>query len=134
MVCHSSSGRQFQFGGRGRQLEVGRRGLATVVAEHVPARVGSRLSDIRDVIQVRLHRGEVVEVLEVKHTGPASETGADSWYRIAPPSGEFRWISARVVDHQVQRDGLGGMRWPRRLRRSHAVRNRTAGWPARQPR
>ena len=38
--------------------------LATVTADLFVARVGSRMSNIRDVIQVHLHKGEVVEVLE----------------------------------------------------------------------
>jgi hypothetical protein len=90
----------------GRQLQVGDRQLATVVDERTPARVGSRLSDVREVVQVRLHRGEVVEVLGVKYTGQPSSTGANTWYHIAPPSGEFRWVSARWVDRDYARDGV----------------------------
>ena len=32
--------------------------LAKVAEDRVASRVGSRFSDVRDVIQVRLHRGE----------------------------------------------------------------------------
>ena len=47
-----------------RHLQLDGNNLATVTDERVAARVGSRMSDTRDVIQVRLHKGEVVEVLE----------------------------------------------------------------------
>jgi hypothetical protein len=70
--------------------------LGRVTGERVVARVGSKFSDIRDVIQVRLDRGEEVDVFEAKrfNTGPAAQT----WYKIAPPAGEFRWISGRYID------------------------------------
>ncbi len=90
----------------GRFLQLGTKNIATVTEEHVAARVGSRFSDIRDVIQVRLHRGETVEVLDGRHDGPASGTAANTWYKIAPPAGEFRWISGRFVDTAFPHDGL----------------------------
>ena len=48
----------------GRFLKPTGNHLAVVTEEGVLARVGSRFSDVRDVIQVRLHKGEVVAVLE----------------------------------------------------------------------
>lgn len=74
----------------GECLEVGSDGLAEVVCDRAPARVGSQFSDIRQVIQVRLQRGELVEVTGKKqfHAGQQAQT----WYKIAPPSGEFRWV------------------------------------------
>ena len=59
--------------------------MATIKGDRVVARVGSAFSDIRDVIQVRLNEGELVEVLEAKRigTGPAAQT----WYKILPPGG-----------------------------------------------
>lgn len=73
--------------------------LGMVIGEHVVARVGSSFSDTRDVIQVRLDRGEEVEILEARefNSGPAAQT----WYKISPPAGEFRWISGRYVDRQL---------------------------------
>jgi uncharacterized protein YgiM (DUF1202 family) len=76
-----------------RYLSPGQDGLAVVNAEDVAARVGSRFSDIRDVIQVRLKKGEVVEVLGAE----TDEKGEKRWYKIAPPSGEFRWVSGRYL-------------------------------------
>ncbi len=88
----------------GRYLKPGTDGLAEVVGDAVAARVGSQFSDIRDVHQVRLERGEIVELLGAKQvgTGPSAAT----WYKIAPPSGEFRWISGKYVDRDYPRDGL----------------------------
>ncbi|MHC4176085.1 MAG: SH3 domain-containing protein, partial [Planctomycetota bacterium] len=89
----------------GRFLQPGVDNLAVVGAEGVAARVGSRFSDIRDVIQVPLHKAEVVEVLEKKR----SRSGSDGriWYKIAPPSGEFRWVFGRYVDPKDPGNGLG---------------------------
>ena len=73
--------------------------LAVVTGDRVVARVGSAFSDVRDVIQVRLERGETVEVIEAKrfNSGPAAQT----WYKIAPPAGEFRWISGKFIDREL---------------------------------
>jgi hypothetical protein len=74
-----------------RHLETLPGSLAKVTGDQVVARVGSRLSEHRDVIQVRLDKNETVELLE----DPSS--GDPAWRQIAPPSGEFRWISAKFV-------------------------------------
>ncbi len=79
-----------------RHLEAGVDDLAIVTADRVAARVGSRFSDIRDVIQVRLHKGEVVEVLDAKKTGIGATRA--TWCKISPPSGEFRWVFGKYVD------------------------------------
>ncbi len=88
----------------GRFLTAGVDNLAVVIEDNVAARVGSRLSDIRDVVQVRLNKGEVVELLEAKTIG----TGASrqTWYKIAPPQGDFRWVSGKYVDRDYPADGL----------------------------
>lgn len=70
--------------------------LAVVAGDRVVSRVGTRLSDVRDVIQVRLDRGEQVEILEVKTL--ASGGQSEQWCKIAPPAGEFRWVFGRFVD------------------------------------
>ncbi len=80
--------------------------LATVTADRVVARVGSRMSNTRDVIQVHLRKGEVVEVLESPRNRMADDNGSSAWYKIAPPAGEFRWIPGRYVDTDYDRDGL----------------------------
>jgi hypothetical protein len=76
-----------------------------VTGDRVVARVGSSFSDMRDVIQVRLDRGEEVEILEAHEFN--SVPAAQTWYKIAPPAGEFRWISSRYLDRghaDVDRD------------------------------
>ena len=79
-----------------RHLKPGRDGVAEVTGDRVAARVGSELSEVRDAIQVRLERGETVEVLGTKQIG--SGESAATWYKIAPPSGEFRWVHGKYVD------------------------------------
>lgn len=64
--------------------------LGVVQGDQVLVRVGSLFGDIRDVIQVRLDRGERVEILEMKPFRVGNQVQA--WYRIAPPAGEFRWV------------------------------------------
>lgn len=80
----------------GWDIRLGDDGLAEVATDSVAARIGSQFSDVRDVVQVRLKRGEVVEVLGWKRMGTGAS--AQTWYRIAPPSGEFRWIHERFLD------------------------------------
>ncbi len=71
-------------------------GLAEVTGDHVPCRVGTRFADAMDVVQVRLNKGELLEVigsLELDQ-GPS---GKGLWYKVRPPSGEFRWVFGRLV-------------------------------------
>ncbi len=77
-------------------------GLGEVGGDRVAARVGSRFSEMRDVVQVRLHRGELVEILE----SPSDDSGGQGWYKITPPSGEFRWVFGRYLDPDYPADGL----------------------------
>jgi hypothetical protein len=101
-----------------RHLQLDGKNLATVTDERVASRVGSRLGDIRDIIQVRLHKGETVEILEPRgrelNAGPTP-----AWYKIAPPAGEFRWVSGRFVDADYKPDGV---------RRTSAEGNRAGKW------
>jgi uncharacterized protein YgiM (DUF1202 family) len=75
-------------------------GLAVVTGEEVVSRVGSRFSNVRDAIQVRLEKGEQVELIEEQ------TVQGQSWYKIAPPAGEFRWISASYVNRELSASGL----------------------------
>ena len=75
-----------------RDLMVKDGGLAEVVRDDVASRIGSRLNDRHNAAQVRLKKGESVEVL-----GEENISG-EKWYKIAPPAGEFRWIQAAVVE------------------------------------
>ena len=90
-----------------RFVKYGRDGLAEVTGERVAARVGSRFSDIRDVIQVRLHEGEVVEPLPSAKSDPAASTqDSTKWTKILPPSGEFRWVHEKFVDPNYETSGI----------------------------
>jgi hypothetical protein len=79
--------------------------LGTITDNNVSARVGSKFSDVRDSIQVRLHKGEVIEVLDTVKLGPGNSP-SQTWYKIAPPSGEFRWVSLKYLEPEYAHDGL----------------------------
>ena len=64
-------------------------GLAETVTDDVASRVGSHLSSQRNVVHVRLNKGETVELLG------KDQRDAGLWYKIAPPAGEFRWIHSQ---------------------------------------
>jgi len=66
-----------------------------VNANNVVVRVGSYQSDIRDVEQRRLSKGDEVQLLGQKTL--ESEKGAERWYQIAPPRGEYRWIPGQAL-------------------------------------
>jgi hypothetical protein len=72
--------------------------VAEAVRGQVPVRVGSHPAAARDVVQVELEDGERVQVLETV------SLDGEFWHKIAPPSGEFRWI------HEAQVAGPGGSR------------------------
>ncbi|MBL9124114.1 MAG: SH3 domain-containing protein [Planctomycetaceae bacterium] len=76
-------------------------GLGEITGDNVVVRVGSEFSDVRDVIQLHLNRGEEVEVREAKRIG--SGPGAQTWYKIAPPAGEFRWVHGKYIDQDLER-------------------------------
>jgi uncharacterized protein YgiM (DUF1202 family) len=80
-----------------RHLKPTENNLAVVTADNVPACVGSSLSDARDVVQVRLRKGELVEVLD-RLPGEAKNDQENAWVKIAPPSGEFRWVAGEYLD------------------------------------
>ena len=91
-----------------RLVKHGRDGLAEISGDRVAARVGSRFSDIRDVIQIRLHEGEVVEPLSssiLKASQTVSQT-SPKWTKIAPPSGEFRWVHGKFIDRNYATSGI----------------------------
>lgn len=79
-------------------LQIHEDGLAEVIADRAAARVGSQFSDVREVVQVQLKRGEMVEIRGSKRSGSGGETM--TWYRIFPPPGEFRWIDSKFVSTQ----------------------------------
>jgi hypothetical protein len=75
-----------------RDLNVQEGGLGEVNKDDAASRIGSRLNDKHNASQVRLKRGETVEVLGEE------KFGDETWYKIAPPAGEFRWIQSSLVE------------------------------------
>jgi hypothetical protein len=75
---------------RAEDLRIGRDGIGIVLVEGTPSRIGGSDNEFRDVIQVRLQRGEQVEVLDAVQV--SNDNGVEFYCKIAPPSGEFRWI------------------------------------------
>lgn len=75
-----------------KQLRVQDGDLAEVRDDSVTCRIGSQLSDKCNAVQVRLKRREIVEIVG-RH-----QIDGETWCRIAPPAGEFRWIHAASVE------------------------------------
>lgn len=105
-------------------------GVGEVLEDRVPSRVGSNFSTIRDVVHVRLERGERVKVIgERKLRGK-------QWFQVHPPSGEFRWIALQDLDvGQSARSGGDDLWSPRpddpsggqdSISRANATRRTTA--------
>jgi len=76
----------------GRDIQVRDGGLAEVMNDNAPSRIGSRLSDKHNAVQVHLKKGEMVEVIGEQLV--ANET----WYKISPPAGEFRWVQESLLE------------------------------------
>jgi hypothetical protein len=76
----------------GSNLKLRDGGLAEITKDDVASRIGSRLSDKHNAAQVRLKKGEVVEVIDEERIDD------ETWYKISPPAGEFRWIQASLVE------------------------------------
>jgi hypothetical protein len=77
----------------------------TINHNGVAARVGSFESDIRELFQRKFAQGDEVEVLGEKQLMPeAGKGGPELWYRIAPPPGEWRWVSGQALS-PAPRDG-----------------------------
>ncbi len=62
----------------------------TVTENGVVVRVGAFKSAQRDVEQIRLNKGDTVEILGEQVLD--SDKGKDAWLQIKPPRGEHRWI------------------------------------------
>jgi hypothetical protein len=78
-------------------------GLGEVVGDDAITHVGSTVTGQRDVQQVRLDEGEVIEILDRQTEGQGDDS--EVWYKIAPPAGEFRWVAAA----DLSREPSGGL-------------------------
>lgn len=71
--------------------------VAEVVAEDAVSWLGSRTDKVSEHrYVVTLKPGERLQILGEKDVANADGEN-ETWYKIAPPAGEFRWISAREV-------------------------------------
>ena len=89
---------------RAEDLRIGRDGIGIVLVEGTPSRIGSNANEFRDVIQVRLQRGEQVEVIDAVQV--SNDNGVEFHCKIAPPSGEFRWIHKDDISREQPRSWL----------------------------
>lgn len=76
----------------GRYVREVEHGMLEVTGDNVALRIGSDLSNDRDVYQVVLRRGDRIEMID--RVG----TGSSAWYRVSPPEGDVRWIHRDHLD------------------------------------
>lgn len=69
--------------------------VATVTKSGIRTRVGSAVGNDRQVAYITLKQGEKVRLLDSE--AMADHESNRDWRRIAPPSGEFRWIRLEDV-------------------------------------
>jgi hypothetical protein len=78
----------------------GEPGVAEVTADGVESLVGSKFDAPRYTWQVKLDQGELVELLGAKRIVSPQGQGEETWYKIAPPAGEFRWVQGEALDRE----------------------------------
>ncbi len=76
----------------GRYVREVENGMLEVIGDNVALRIGSDLSDDRDVYQMVLRRGDRVEMID------RLGSGSNAWYRVSPPDGEVRWMHRDHLD------------------------------------
>ncbi|MCL2305953.1 MAG: hypothetical protein FWC43_11475 [Planctomycetaceae bacterium] len=74
----------------GLYVEAALDNIGTVTVDQLSSRIGSQFGETCKTVQVQLKKGERVVLLERVET--PSNTASPVWYKIVPPSGEFRWI------------------------------------------
>lgn len=69
----------------------------TVNTDGASARVGSSLGDDRTVEQLPLNSGDMVKILDEKTLLSGRRNAPESWLKIAPPRGQWRWVMGQHV-------------------------------------
>ncbi len=70
------------------------------ITEPTPSWIGTAVEQVREHRQqVTLKEGELIQILGEKSV--AAKAGEETWLKIAPPAGEFRWIHLRDVSRQM---------------------------------
>lgn len=82
-----------------RHLRLGASGkIAEVIEPKAIAWIGSNLSRPKEhMYQVKLERGETVAICGETRFERKKEQITETWYKIEPPAGEFRWIETRFL-------------------------------------
>jgi hypothetical protein len=75
-----------------RHLQIHEDNLAEVMEQGAVSYIGSRLSDRRHAQQIHLRKGEMLEIVGEKVFRDPRSSSPETWYKVAPPSGEFRWV------------------------------------------
>ncbi|MGL6225372.1 MAG: hypothetical protein ACRC10_01955 [Thermoguttaceae bacterium] len=83
----------------GSYLNVGQSNIGIVTVDKLASRIGSQKGDICRTVQVQLKKGERLVLLEKVET--PENTSSPIWYKIVPPSGEFRWIRQESLSDPV---------------------------------
>jgi hypothetical protein len=78
-----------------RYVDLGTNNIGKVVADGLASRVGSENTKLCDTVQVKLKKGEKVFVLDRVET--PENIASPLWFKIVPPSGEFRWVSRNAL-------------------------------------
>ncbi|MGY8767138.1 MAG: SH3 domain-containing protein [Pirellulales bacterium] len=72
--------------------------IGKIIATDLVPKIGSSIGTQRDTHQIKLTIGELVEVIESKEVELERNRSFETWYKIAPPAGEFRWVHSREVE------------------------------------
>lgn len=78
-----------------KYVELGTNNIGTVIVDELASRIGSENSEFCETVQVKLKKGEKILVLDRRDT-PENEI-SPAWLKIAPPSGEYRWIEQNAI-------------------------------------
>lgn len=66
--------------------------LVSVSDSSVYTRIGSQFNDEHAAEYIRLKEDELLEVLGQQKLAEPPGVARQSWYKVAPPAGEFRWV------------------------------------------
>ncbi|MDR2344490.1 MAG: SH3 domain-containing protein [Planctomycetaceae bacterium] len=78
--------------------------IGIVKTTGLASRIGSEIIDSCDTVQVTLNRGEKISVIDKMET--PENIMCPLWFRILPPSGEFRWIERSAIDLNFRNKNL----------------------------
>ena len=72
-------------------------GVFEVVESNVHTRIGSKFNDEHAAEYVKLRKGELLEVLGKQELDEPAGVERQSWFKVSPPAGEFRWIRLKSL-------------------------------------